>query len=509
MTGDTRKAIRFIHRGAAVELSAVSPRRTLLDWLREDRRLTGTKEGCAEGDCGACTVVLGRLKSGRLVYEPVNACILLLGQVDGCELITVDDLAENGALHPVQAAMVAHHGSQCGFCTPGIVMSLFALYHEGARPVTREAVCDALAGNLCRCTGYRPIIDAAMDACAAEAADAFMMRRSLSAENLALLQDDTDLMMGDGSGFFAAPASEDSLAALYAAHPDATILAGATDVGLWLTKGLQDIDKFIWLGRVRGLSAIEDTGEALRIGAMVSHADAHAALGALDPDLGEVMRRFGSVQVRASGTVGGNLANGSPIGDLAPCLIALGSTLHLRGGEERRDLPLEDFFLAYRRQDRRAGEFVTGVTAPKLGPHHRFRAFKVSKRFDEDISAVLGAVRLTLDGDAIIEARIAFGGMAGTPRRALGAEAALEGASLASVSSWAPALAALRADYQPLTDQRATAEYRALVARNLLAKALLEMAGADSGSVRLIARGEIDRHSGAAKPSPEPITERP
>ncbi len=490
MTADIRKAIRFIHRGAVVELSDVSPRRTLLDWLREDRRLTGTKEGCAEGDCGACTVALGRLKQGRLVYEPVNACIMLLGQVDGAELITVEDLAQEGSLHPVQAAMAAHHGSQCGFCTPGIVMSLFALHQEGARPVTREAICDALSGNLCRCTGYRPIIDAAADACAGEGGDRFMMLRSLSAQDLAALQDDADLFAGGPGAFFAAPASEDSLAALLMEHPDATILAGSTDVGLWVTKGLADLRKIIWLGRVRGLGEIEDEGNVLRIGAMASHADAYAALAGLDPDLGEIMRRFGSPQVRASGTVGGNIANGSPIGDLAPCLIALGATLHLRRGDERRELPLQDFFLAYRRQDRRPDEFVTGVTVPKLEAGQHFRAFKVSKRFDEDISAVMGAFRLTLDGERVVEARIAYGGMAGTPKRAAGTEAALAGASIRDVRSWSGALAAIREDYQPLTDQRATSAYRMTVARNLLGKALMEMAGADTRTTRLIGRRE-------------------
>lgn len=491
MTGAARKALRFIHRGSIVELSTFPPRRTLLDWLREDQRLTGTKEGCAEGDCGACTVVLGRLKGGRLVYEPVNACILLLGQVDGCEVITVDDLAEGGALHPAQQAMVDHHGSQCGFCTPGIVMSLFALYHEGERPVTREAVNDALAGNLCRCTGYRPIVDAALDLCAGEAADRFVAAREESARLLRILAQDPALVASSGEGFFAAPLSTPALAALYEEHPEATLLAGGTDVGLWVTKGLAELDSVIWLGRVDGLDAIVDHGDRIHVGAMATHADAYWWLAEIDPDLGEVMRRFGSVQVRASGTVGGNIANGSPIGDLAPCMIALGSTLHLRRGIETRSLPLEEFFLAYRRQDRAPGEFVTGVTVPRLAENERFRAFKVSKRFDEDISAVMGAVRLTVDGAAITQARIAYGGMAGTPKRALKTEAALVGASLISAASWTPALAAIAEDYQPLTDQRATAEYRSLVARNLLAKALLEMAGADSGNTRLIGRRHL------------------
>jgi xanthine dehydrogenase small subunit len=481
-----RAAIRFLHRGEIVSLSGFSSRRTALDWLREEMRLTGTKEGCAEGDCGACTVVLGRLKGGRLVYEPVNACILLLGQLDGCELVAVDDLAANGALHPVQSAMVAHHGSQCGFCTPGIVMSLFALYQEGARPVTREAVCDALAGNLCRCTGYRPILDAAFEACAGEAADRFLAAREATEARLGeLAADRSDVMIAAGDGFFAIPRSADALAALYGAHPEATLLAGATDVGLWVTKGLMELPKVIWLGRIEGFDAIRDEGGALRIGAGATHADAFAPLAAIDPDLGEVMRRFGSAQVRASGTVGGNIANGSPIGDLAPCFIALGASVELRRGHDVRVLPLEDFFIAYRKQDRRAAEFVNALLVPKLESGQHFRAFKVSKRFDEDISAVMGAFRITVQDGRIVAARVAFGGMAGTPTRALAAEAALAGAALADEAAWSSALDALSADYQPLTDQRATSAYRSAVARNLLLKALLEIAG--QGGPRLIA----------------------
>ncbi len=487
MTENLRKAIRFLRQGAVISLDGFSPRRTVLDWLREDMRLTGTKEGCAEGDCGACTAVLGRLKGGRLVYEPVNTCILLLGQLDGAELITIDDLAHDGVLHPVQAAMVAHHASQCGFCTPGIVMSLFALYQDGARPVTREAVCDALAGNLCRCTGYRPIIDAALDACAGEAVDRFMAARSGTHAALTALTTADDVLIGDDNSFFAIPRSMEALAALYLAHPDATVLAGATDVGLWLTKGLQAIGKVIWLGRVEGLGAIENGPDAIRIGAGATHADASCHLAGIDPDLGEIMRRFGSVQVRASGTVGGNIANGSPIGDLAPCFIALGATVDLRHGAQTRTLPLEDFFLGYRSQDRRPSEFVSALTVPKLAEGQHFRAYKVSKRFDEDISAVMGAVLVTLDGSTITGARIAFGGMAGTPKRAGRAEAALIGASIAHVPGWSAALAALAGDFQPMTDQRATAIYRSTVARNLLAKALIEIAGIPSGETRLIA----------------------
>ncbi|GGH14095.1 xanthine dehydrogenase small subunit [Alsobacter metallidurans] len=491
----TRSSIRFVRRGRVVQVDDFAPRTTLLDWLRIEQRLVGTKEGCGEGDCGACTVVLGRERDGKLVYEPVNACILLLGQIDGAKLITVEDLAPGAAsgskeLHPVQAALVARHGSQCGFCTPGIVMSLFALYHEGVRPVTREAACDALAGNLCRCTGYRPIIDAALDVCAEPAADGSDARADATLAMLRRLDDAQDVFVGDEDAFFAAPASEESLAALLAEHPEATLLGGATDVGLWLTKALAPLRKFIWLGRVHGLGDIHDSPEVLALGATVSHARALEPLAAIDPDIGEVMRRFGSNQVRASGTVGGNIANGSPIGDLAPMLIVLGAHLELRGGSERRTLPLENFFLAYRKQDRRKGEFIRSLLVPKPGPGDHVRVFKVTKRFDEDISSLLMAMRVTIQGERIVMARVAFGGMAATPKRALAVETALLEQPVNDGASWAAAGEALASDFAPLDDHRASAAYRLQVGKNLIVKALAEIAGAPSSATRIIGHRE-------------------
>jgi xanthine dehydrogenase small subunit len=482
----TRETIRFWRRGKQVEATGFHQRTTLLDYLRLQERSLGTKEGCAEGDCGACTVALGRMKDGRLVYEPVNACILLLGQVDGAELVTVEDLAGEDGLHPVQAAMVANHGSQCGFCTPGIVMSLFTLYQEQERPVSRQAANDALAGNLCRCTGYRPIVDAALQACAEAADDAFARARAVTARNLEAAVNREDVFIGDERCFFAAPATENSLAELYAEHPDAILVAGCTDVGLWVTKSMAELEKVIWLGRVAGLDRLDEDSGGLAIGATVTHADAHGPLARLDPDLGELMRRFGAMQVRALGTVGGNIANGSPIGDLAPALIALGATLELRRGASFRTIPLDGFFVAYRRQDRQPGEFVRRVTVPKLKAGEAFRCYKVSKRLDEDISAAMGAFKLTLDGRRIAGARIAFGGMAGTPKRASETEQALAGVSLDEPASWDAAFAALARDYQPMTDHRASAEYRARIARNLLSKALSEIACGATQATRLV-----------------------
>jgi xanthine dehydrogenase small subunit len=474
---DARGALRFRFRGEDIALRQFSPRATVLDWLREEMGAKGTKEGCAEVDCGACTVVLARLRGGRLAYEPFNACILLLGQLDGAELITIEDLAAGRELHPLQQAMVDAHASQCGFCTPGIVMSLFAGYHSG-QPMTYAGLCDQLAGNLCRCTGYRPIIAAAMETCNGAPADHFAATSQERAAALAALDDQRDVFVSGEGAFFAAPASLESLAALYARFPDTTLVGGATDVGLWITKQLRDLKRVIWLGRVAGLDGVGESADgALSLGATLKLEDAAPLLGAIHPDLSELLRRFGSKQVRASGTVGGNIANGSPIGDLAPALIALGGRVVLRKGDNTRAIPLEDFFIAYGKQDREPGEFVVAVEAPRLAPHQHYRALKVSKRLDEDISAVMLAVRVNLDGRRIVGARVACGGMAATPKRAVKAERALVGASLDEPATWRFAREAIGEDFTPLTDLRATAAYRKAVAANLLEKALVEISG--------------------------------
>jgi xanthine dehydrogenase small subunit len=481
----TRNVLQFLRRGRGVRIGEFSPRTTVLDWLRLQEHSIGTKEGCAEGDCGACAVVVLRERDGRLVYEPVNSCITLLGQLDGAELITVEDLADNGVLHPVQEAMARLHGSQCGFCTPGIVMSLFAHYHECDGASTREKINDALAGNLCRCTGYRPIVEAALEVCQRGADDQFTRNAAVRRRAIAALDDKADLLVGDERSFFAAPASEQSLARLYAQHPDATIVAGATDVGLWITKKLKPIEKIIHVGRVAELSNIEKTADGYAFGAIVSLARAKPVLGSIDSDIAEVLRRFGSIQVRACGTVGGNIANGSPIGDLAPMLIAMGATVELRNGEQIRQLPLENFFLDYGKQDRKPGEFVRRLIVPKLAPATHFRAYKITKRFDEDISAVLAAFCLKVEGGRIGDARVAFGGMAGIPKCAKTVEEKLRGLSLTDTRRWQEAAEAVAKDFTPLTDQRASAAYRSRVAGNLVIKALAEIAGVRPAVTRI------------------------
>jgi xanthine dehydrogenase small subunit len=484
-----RETIRFVRKGQIVEVADIDPMTTLLDHLRLSEGATGTKEGCGEGDCGACTVAIGRARDGKMEYQAVNSCIQLLGMVDGTEVVAVEDLADGATLHPVQAAMVEKHGSQCGFCTPGFVMSIFAMYQSSEGPVARDAINDWIAGNLCRCTGYRPIVEAATAVCAGPRDDKFHNASENTAGIVDFISDDRDIFIGDDERFFAAPASIEGLAALYQQHPGAIIVAGGTDVGLWITKQLRDLPKIIHIGRVKGMDGIEDTGRELLIGATATYAKAEPFMRALDPDLGELFRRIGSKQVRASGTVGGNVANGSPIGDTPPALIALGATMELRRGDRSRALAVEEFYIDYGKQNRAAGEFVTGLLVPKLRPDQIFRCYKITKRFDQDISSVMGAFRFTLDPDGRIkEMRIAYGGMAGIPKRAKAAEAALVGASLRDSAAWSKAFAALREDFSPLDDHRASANYRAETAHALLGKALLEAAGTSSTRTRIVGR---------------------
>ena len=484
-----RDVVRFLRGSRVVERRDFAPTETLLDHLRLRERAFGTKEGCAEGDCGACTVAVGRLRDGRVAYEPVNACIQLLGMADGAQIVTVEDLAPSGrGLHPVQQALVDAHASQCGFCTPGFVMSLFTLYHAGVR-ADRTTVNDWLAGNLCRCTGYRPIADAALACCTGEADDAYAKHAPETVRHLAALAEDGDntdeIFAGNEEGFFAAPATEDRLAALAARYPDAALVAGATDVGLRITKQLRDLPRILHIGRVASLHEVRERAGRVEIGAAATYAEAEPALRTLDPDIGEMLRRLGSKQVRAVGTVGGNIANGSPIGDSPPVLIALGATIELRLRDTRRTLPLEDFFLGYGRQDRKPGEVLTRIHVPRPGPAERFRCYKVSKRFDQDISALLGAFRLRIDRGRVVEARIAYGGMAATPKRARNAERAAVGLRLDRPAAWPVAVEALAEDFSPIGDHRASAAYRMRVARSLFVKALTEVAGRPTAETRV------------------------
>lgn len=443
--------IAFLLNGETVNLHGVDPKTTVLDWLRENRGLTGTKEGCNEGDCGACTVMVTDGAGSR----PLNACILMLPQINGKSLTTVEGLASpEGDLHPVQTAMVEHHGSQCGFCTPGFVVSLAAGQIAGEKDHDLQ-----LAGNLCRCTGYAPIIRAATHAA----------RRPVPAWLRDLPQGpDLGPLVNDFQ-----PTTVAGLADLLKAHPDATLIAGATDVGLWVNKSLRDLGTIIFLNQIKDMNRIEIAPYMIRIGAGATVEALRRAMEQHHPSFARMLDRFASAQVRAAATVGGNIANGSPIGDTPPPLIALGAMLHLRRGDETREIPLEDFFIAYGKQYRAPGEFVEAVVVPRDEGPSRLKVYKLSKRFDQDISAVLGAFNISVEQGTVTDARIAFGGMAGTPMRAQAVEKALIGKpwteETVKRAKWSFA-----EDFKPLSDMRASSAYRLETAANMLERAWLE-----------------------------------
>jgi len=509
------RPIRFFHRGALVEVTDAAPTRTLLDWLREDAHCTGTKEGCNEGDCGACTVVVGELAQpgdpdavGDLALRTVNACIRFLPAMDGKALFTVEDLKAiqqaahvppGDDLHPVQRALVECHGSQCGFCTPGFAMSLWAAYEHhraaGTEP-TRQQLADELSGNLCRCTGYRPILDAGqrmfeLPAPALDTAPVVAALRTLRA--------DPPLVYAAEGGRYAAPRTLDALAAARLARPQATLLAGATDIGLWVNKMLRPLPDLIHVGDVEALKRIERTPHALRIGAGASLEAAYRALVHEWPSLEDVWLRFASIPVRNAGTMGGNVANGSPIGDSAPVLMALDATLELRRGNALRTLPLADFYVDYMKNRLEPGEFVQAIVVP-LGRDAEVRAYKLSKRFDCDISAVCAGLAIELDGNDVVRtARFAFGGMAATVKRARGAEAAVVGQPWTEATLGA-AQRALESDYTPLTDMRASAAYRARAAQNLLRRLWLETRAVDPLPAARLSVWHVMPHAPAGAP---------
>ncbi len=479
-SGCIARPIRFVHRGRITELRGVDTTRTLLDWLREDARASGTKEGCAEGDCGACTVLVGELREGALRWRNVNACIQFMPMLDGKAVLTVEDLAPAAlacgqALHPAQQAMVDCHGSQCGFCTPGFVMSLVHVYERdrgtGMQPI-RQQLADDLSGNLCRCTGYRPILDAGerMFTLPPVALDEVPIIAALSA-----LAVDPPLAYTDPQGAVChVPRTLEQLASLRESMPDARVLAGCTDIGLWVNKLHRKLPALISTTGVGELAKVETLPDGgILIGAGVTLEEAWSALAEHHPAVQEMWLRFASPPVRHAGTLGGNLANGSPIGDGAPVLMALNARLLLRRGARERELPLDGFYLDYMKNALEAGEFIQAIIVPPAS-YTALRAYKLSKRFDSDISGLSAGLALTLNAQGeVSDARFAFGGMAAIVKRATHAEAAVRGKPWSEATARAAA-AALAQDYTPITDLRAGASYRQRTAANLLIRLWLQ-----------------------------------
>ena len=490
--------LRFILNGKQISVTDIDPHTSLLDFVREKQRLTGSKEGCAEGDCGACTVVVGELTQDaagqdRVALVPINSCIRLLPTLDGKAVFTVESLkAANGALHPTQQAMLDCHGSQCGFCTPGFVMSLFALFKTETVP-TRERTCEAIAGNLCRCTGYRPILDAARVMYQSPPADVkstaieqwlFAPATAESppmpgevelAAGLRALQRTDALHLSAIGGSFIAPRSIEALSNAILAHPQAWILGGGTDIGLWINKALRSTATIVYIGEVAALNRIDTFSNGLHIGAAVSLEHAFRAMNRLYPEFAHVWTRFASPPIRASGTLGGNVANGSPIGDSMPALIAIGASVLLRRGDQQRTIALEDLYVEYQKQSREPGEWVEAIVVPPRAATDglRIAGYKNSKRNEQDISAVFAAFAVATEGGVVKLCRIAYGGMAGTPKRATRAENALLGQTW-SEATVRVAMAALTQDFSPMSDMRASAAYRMQVAQNHLLRFWLE-----------------------------------
>ncbi|MEP3295107.1 MAG: xanthine dehydrogenase small subunit [Pseudoruegeria sp.] len=457
--------ITFLLNGEKTVVSGAAPTQTLLDWLREEQGLTGTKEGCNEGDCGACSVMVSEVGQPP---RALNGCILMLPQLQGKAVRTVEGLSTGKKLHPAQSALIEHHGSQCGFCTPGFVVSMATAHAND-----HTNFDDQLAGNLCRCTGYAPIIRAA------EATVGSAKPDWLSTDQEAISEtgfvSDAPLVSGNNeSQSVFLPKTTDDLAHWYVANPNATLIAGATDVGLWVTKHLRELTPVAYLNGIKDLCTITITDTDIQFGAGVSVTDVRETLTPYYPSFAEMLRRYGSTQVRNAATIGGNIANGSPIGDSPPALIALNATLHLRNGDTRRNLPIEAFFIEYGKQDRQPGEFVESISIPIQTD--TLKCYKLSKRFDQDISAICGCFNLTIEDGKVQDARIAFGGMAGTPKRATTVEAALIGAPWTE-RTVTEAMVGFEADYTPMSDMRASADYRMQAAQNMLLRYFHEYQG--------------------------------
>ncbi|HEK0909777.1 TPA: xanthine dehydrogenase small subunit [Pseudomonas putida] len=456
---------------------ALDPNMTVLQYLREHLGKPGTKEGCASGDCGACTVVVGELTPDdlgqpTLRYRSLNSCLTFVSSLHGKQLISVEGLKHQGELHSVQKAMADCHGSQCGFCTPGFVMSLFALQKNSSGHDLHQAQ-EALAGNLCRCTGYRPILDAAEQSCARPCQDQFDAQQAQTIARLQAIAPQQTGELNSGDKRCLVPLTVADLADLYSSHPEARLLAGGTDLALEVTQFHKTLPVMIYVGHVAELKRIDKTSSHLEIGAATPLTDCYGALNEEYPDFGALLHRFASLQIRNQGTLGGNIGNASPIGDSPPLLIALNAQIVLRQGDRQRTLALEDYFIDYRITARQDSEFIEKILVPRASSEWTFRAYKVSKRLDDDISAVCAAFNLNIENGVVGGVRIAFGGMAAIPKRARACEAALLGKPW-NQASIERACQALAEDFSPLTDFRASKEYRLLTAQNLLRKYFIE-----------------------------------
>ncbi len=491
--------LRFWRKDQIVHLTDVPVSRTLLQTIREDLKCTGTKEGCGEGDCGACTVVIAEVENNELHFRAVNSCIRLAHSVNSLAVWSVEDLvAQDGSLHPVQNAMLHAHASQCGFCTPGFVMSLFAMYQNytvKGKAIDRQLAQTELAGNLCRCTGYRPILDAAMNLSNFECPPSLEVNHQIVRQKLEALAKLTAEESRQNSSprlnsaknlkatklttnaAYLQPQSLHELLQVRQKSPLSQLVAGATDVGLWITKHFKTFDSIIDLTQVQELRRVEEYPHHIAIGAGVKVEQAFSALLKDRPQLSTFAERFAGLPIRNSATLGGNIGNGSPIGDSMPMLIALGSSVVLmrmeKGQIRHREVMLEDFYTGYRTSILKPTEVICWIKVPKPQSNEVFRAYKISKRFDDDISAVCLCINLSVSNGTITFASIGAGGVAATPSKARMTEKALTGQAF-NMHSFKKAQIVLADEFKPLSDMRASAAYRKHILESLIQRFAIE-----------------------------------
>ena len=464
--------VQFLFSGKIFELNNPDPNQTLLNFIRTELKKTGTKEGCAEGGCGACTVVIGELKNNKIIYKAINSCITFVPYLHGKQLLVVESLSNtNGSPHPVQDAMVKFHGSQCGFCTPGFVMSLFSMYKNHST-YSSELIMDAISGNLCRCTGYRPIIDAAKSLNKIKNVDSFSKNKKNLIKILKKINSKNLSIINNGKKYFS-PSNIRELKKIIQKNPKAHFLSGGTDLSLIVTKERKDIDTIIDLKSISELDFIKTRKNYIEVGAVTPLIKFEKFILKYYPDFNSVLKRYGSIQIRNVGTIGGNIATASPIGDTLPILLSLNANIIIEGKNKKKNIPIQNFFQSYRKTKLKKCEFIYSIKIP-IYKKNIFKAYKISKRFDDDISSVCASFNLQIINKKIKNIKIAFGGMAEVPKRAINCEKNLNNKNL-SLTSFERAKNYLEKDFKPIDDMRATKEYRMEIAKNLLIKCFLEI----------------------------------